>query len=237
MALHAATSFLAGFACRSQCGPIPCHAELTSRASRPFKLSLYLHSARLYELGAGPGLLQDQRPFVRVAIGDKTKETELGDWVKESNTWRFREVLTFEVSPGDDITVFLCCSTRYDLWVASLALTSRCVGEVRFPVSAALQRLRLEDCDTEGIFYVTPMMQLETASSGRNMGQVLMSFRTMQPPPHKAGHLERWCGTEGASYTTAEEDTDVEDHPCRLSVHAERGPGVRTVGVAWNDMH
>ncbi len=52
-----------------------------------------------------------------------------------------------------------------------------------------------------------------------------------------------WCqlpGVDNATYTTAEDDTDVDLDSSRLSVHAPDDvmePGVRSLGVVWHDPH
>eukprot|EP00443_Scrippsiella_acuminata_P013205 CAMPEP_0115316838 /NCGR_PEP_ID=MMETSP0270-20121206/78341_1 /TAXON_ID=71861 /ORGANISM="Scrippsiella trochoidea, Strain CCMP3099" /LENGTH=78 /DNA_ID=CAMNT_0002736281 /DNA_START=119 /DNA_END=351 /DNA_ORIENTATION=- len=76
-----------------------------------------IHTASLDKLSR-PGMVQDQRPFVIIRVGDRTKETELGDWSKEKQHWCFREAITVEVVTTDDISVEVSCTTKYDFWVA-----------------------------------------------------------------------------------------------------------------------
>jgi len=194
--------------------------------------------------------VQNQRPFARVTVNDKTKETELGDWAKDTGEWRFREILTLEVSPSDEITVQLYCATKYELWLASLSLTSRRVGEVCFPVSGVLPKLRQEDRDTEGIFYVTPVLSFDTVYDGRNTGRVFLSFETTQAPPSTKAHIDRWCSPwsgRAATYEREDDDdvcsgvTDL-DNSCRSSIYSIGHPAVnahseiasvRPAAVVW----
>lgn len=92
---------------------------------------------------AGPGVVQDQRPYVSIRINDKLKETELADWSPEKEQWCFREaprwrleacssvaeVITLEVLPEDEIFVAVSSSTKYDFWLASVQLTNTKLGE------------------------------------------------------------------------------------------------------------
>lgn len=241
-----ATGLLAGYACRSHCGEGPCRAKLSTRlGSRPFKLSLCIHSAHLDKL-AGPGLVQNQRPYVCVTVGDKTKETELGDWSKEANEWRFREVITFEVNENDEVSVGIFCTTKYHLWVASVSLTSHRVGEVCFPISAILPRLRQEDRDTEGIFYITPVLAFDAIHDGKNNGRVFASFETTQPPPQK-GSRDGWCNFSGAPRCYEADDDDASmysdlDNTDRSAIHSLHPvltgevPHARPVGTVWRDV-
>merc|ERR1719162_845431 len=120
-------AFFGGYACATGCNNLPCRARLAERG-RSFKLSILIHSASLNEMD-GPGLVQNERPFVGITVGDKKKETELGDWSKEKGQWCFREIMTLEVSPCDELTLVVTCSTRYSLWLATVSLTSRRLGE------------------------------------------------------------------------------------------------------------
>eukprot|EP00746_Dinoflagellata_sp_MGD_P166256 gnl/MRDRNA2_/MRDRNA2_96020_c0_seq1.p1 gnl/MRDRNA2_/MRDRNA2_96020_c0~~gnl/MRDRNA2_/MRDRNA2_96020_c0_seq1.p1 ORF type:complete len:289 (+),score=42.08 gnl/MRDRNA2_/MRDRNA2_96020_c0_seq1:70-936(+) len=218
-----AAAFIAGGMCKSNCTPAPCTAGACEMhdGSRPFKLSIRFLSAYLQELDK-PGLMQNQRPSVSVAVADRTKETEPGDWAKDPGEWRFNEALTLEVFPSSELTFAVNCSTRYDLLVASVSFRSTQMGEARCPVDTVLTRLRPEDRDTEGMCYASPVMTFEVVQTGKVTGRLRVSFETQQCPPlHKlmgrGGHLDRWCswaGSGGPSYAEADDESDWEG-PCR----------------------
>eukprot|EP00927_Polykrikos_kofoidii_P057254 TRINITY_DN51376_c0_g1_i1.p1 TRINITY_DN51376_c0_g1~~TRINITY_DN51376_c0_g1_i1.p1 ORF type:complete len:239 (-),score=30.41 TRINITY_DN51376_c0_g1_i1:266-982(-) len=193
--LGSGLSFMAGFACRSGCGSLPCQARLSSSA-RQFKLSVSVHSADIECLNGGPGLVTNQRPYVGISVGDKTKETELGDWSKERGQWCFNEAITVLVDPREEITLSVACSTRYNLYVAALSVTSQRMGEICFPVSSVLSRLRAEDRDTDGIVYCTSVIGFDVVQEGRVMGRVYLSFETSTPPPSQkpASDVDKLCG-------------------------------------------
>jgi len=177
--------FLAGYVTRAQCGAIPCAASLKSGSTaRPFKLSIVLHSATVQQISR-PGMVQvtDKRPYVCVRVGERSKETELGDWNKDTERWGFREVLTLEVVPSDEVSVAAYCSTKYDFLLASVQLTSSKVGEACFPVSSVLPRLQPEDRDTDGMLWSTPVIPFDVLQDGNATATVYLSFETTQAPP------------------------------------------------------
>jgi len=192
--LNLLASFGAGYACRSTCGDIPCRTRLT-QPGRPFKLSILVHSASLDAVN-GPGLVQNQRPYIGVSVGDKIKETELGDWSKDRGQWIFREIITVEVREEDEVCVQVSTSSRYNLLVATVSVSSSRLGELCFPISAVFPRLRGEDRDAQGIVYVTPVIPFDILQEGRTMGRVYLSFETKMPPPSGklSSHCEDFCG-------------------------------------------
>eukprot|EP00747_Dinoflagellata_sp_TGD_P185493 gnl/TRDRNA2_/TRDRNA2_42059_c0_seq1.p1 gnl/TRDRNA2_/TRDRNA2_42059_c0~~gnl/TRDRNA2_/TRDRNA2_42059_c0_seq1.p1 ORF type:complete len:244 (-),score=29.38 gnl/TRDRNA2_/TRDRNA2_42059_c0_seq1:229-960(-) len=203
-------AFIGGFACRHQCSNLPCRARL-SPVGRPFKLSVLVHSTSLHG-NDGPGLVQNQRPYVGVTVGDKTKETELGDWSKERGQWAFREILTMEVTVDDEFVVVVSGSTRYNLLVASVSLTSCRIGEICVPVVSVLPRLRVEDRDTDGMVYATPVLPFDVVLDGRNTGRVYLSFETKtQPPSPKMLGAHRFCGIGGSGLYRSDQETDASD--------------------------
>jgi len=231
---QSAASFFAGYACRSQCGNIPCKGRLKN-SQRPFKLSIYVHCATIEAID-GPSMLKDQRPYIAVRVGDKTKETEHGDWSRERGQWCFREVITMEVVPHDDVLVELSCSTTYDLWLASLSLSSRRLGEAGFPVCAVLPRLKPEDRDTDGIVYATPVIPFDARHEGRPVARVYLSFESNQAPPPTtkfkgmdqcSTNCNHWCGTIQTSPTKSQVTASLESQsPCEFtSPYAVSGLG------------
>jgi hypothetical protein len=158
----------------------------------------------------GPGFVQNQRPFVVVSVGDKTKETELGDWSKEKGQWCFREVITMEVNMTDEMSITLDSSKRYNLYLASVSVNNQRVGELCFPVSSVLPRLRAEDRDTEGLIYATPVMGYDFTQDGKVAGRVYLSFETKTPPPSlKRGDADRCCGLSDGGFGVYRCDEDT----------------------------
>eukprot|EP00931_Biecheleriopsis_adriatica_P107356 TRINITY_DN81700_c0_g1_i1.p1 TRINITY_DN81700_c0_g1~~TRINITY_DN81700_c0_g1_i1.p1 ORF type:complete len:222 (+),score=47.37 TRINITY_DN81700_c0_g1_i1:79-744(+) len=195
---QSAMGFIAGYACRAQCGGMPCAASLKSGHTRPFKLSIVIHSATVEKISS-PGVVQDQRPYVVVRIGDKVKETELGDWSKEKEQWCFREVITLEVIPGDEVSLAVYSSTKYDFWLAAVQLTSTKIGEACFPVSSVMPRLNPEDRDADGIVYTTPVIPFDVRDDGDTTARMYLSFETTQAPQNPRGYkLNGGCCETGA---------------------------------------
>lgn len=207
MALQGAMSFFAGYACANGCNNLPCKTRFNERG-RTFKLSILIHSASLNE-NDGPGLVQNERPFMTVTMGDKKKETELGDWSKEKGQWCFREVITMEVSMTEEMSVVVESSKRYNLYVASVSVQNHRVGELCFPVASVLNRLRAEDRDTDGLVYETPVMGFDITQDGKVAGKIYLSFETKSPPPSiKKGDADRCCGLGGGDGTYREFRSD-----------------------------
>eukprot|EP00929_Paragymnodinium_shiwhaense_P118874 TRINITY_DN90774_c0_g1_i1.p1 TRINITY_DN90774_c0_g1~~TRINITY_DN90774_c0_g1_i1.p1 ORF type:complete len:268 (-),score=62.79 TRINITY_DN90774_c0_g1_i1:135-938(-) len=187
-----AASFLAGYTCRSGCGALPCKGQWRAgSAGRPFKLSIIVHSATLEDVSS-PGMVHDQRPYVSLRVGDKTKETELGDWDKEKSLekgrWYFRETITLEVSITDELHLDVSCSTKYELWVASITLNSTHIGEVAFPVFSVFPKMKPEDRDDAGIVYATPVIPIDVSHKGKITARLYLSFETNQAPPSRSKH-------------------------------------------------
>lgn len=196
--LQAGLAFIGGYAVKAHCIDIGCSAKCITSEDRNFKLTVVVRSAVIADASGGPGLIENMRPVVGVSTPDKTKETELGDWSKEDGVWRFQEVITLTVSASDEISVYLSCSTRYNLYVAAVSLTSRRVGEVAIPVSQLIPGLRAEDRDAEGLVHATPVMAFDVTEDGRVgkvTGRVHLSFETKTPlPVLLAGNRESCCG-------------------------------------------
>jgi len=194
MAVQGAMAFLGGYACATQCANMPCRARLAERG-KSFKLSILIHSASVNVID-GPGIVSNERPFVTVTVGDKKKETELGDWSKEKEQWCFREVITVEVNTTDEMSVVVDASKRYNLYVASVSVQNHHVGELCFPVASVLPRLRAEDRDADGLIYATPVMSFDFTLDGKVAGRVYLSFETKNPPPsQKRGDADPCCAT------------------------------------------
>eukprot|EP00440_Ansanella_granifera_P062337 gb/GFBE01067588.1/.p1 GENE.gb/GFBE01067588.1/~~gb/GFBE01067588.1/.p1 ORF type:complete len:196 (+),score=40.50 gb/GFBE01067588.1/:1-588(+) len=185
-------SFGMGFMSKSSCGDVmPCRAAL-SWGGKPFKLSFCIHSATV----EGDDVSSSSKPYVTVNAGDKSKQTELGDWSREDGRWTFREVLTMEVNADDEACISISCNQQYDLVVAALSLASRCVGEVCVPIASVLPQLQVEDRDIEGMVYVTPNIGFDLMKDGVKTGRAFMSFETKQPPPNllrASGTSDAWC--------------------------------------------
>lgn len=235
-----AMSFFAGYACRSHCESLPCRARLAERG-RSFKLSILIHSASLNNVD-GPGLVQNQRPFVVVTVGDKTKETELGDWSKEKGQWCFREVITVEVNMTEEMAIVIDASKRYNLYVASVSVNNQRIGELCFPVASVLPRLRAEDRDAEGLIYATPVMGYDITQDGTITGRVYLSFETKNPPPSsKREDADRCCGLSSTGFTVyrnSEDDTTTAGTLSEIGSESERwGPrfGSTQDDCSWHD--
>jgi hypothetical protein len=147
-----------------------------------------------------------------VSVGDKKKETELGDWSKEKGQWCFREVITMEVNPTEELSVVVDSSKRYNLYVASVSVQNHKVGELCFPVASVLNRLRAEDRDTEGLIYATPVISFDITQEGKVTGKIYLSFETKSPPQSlKKGDVDRCCGlapdTLYREYRSGEDDS------------------------------
>jgi len=225
MALQGTISFFAGYACANGCNNLPCKARLSERG-RSFKLSILIHSASLNEVD-GPGLVQNERPMVGITVGDKRKETELGDWSKEKNQWCFREVITLEVNLADEMSVVVDASKRYDLYVASVSVQNHRVGELCFPVASVLNRLRAEDRDTDGLMYATPSMSFDITQEGRIAGRVYLSFETKTPPPSlKRGEADSCCGlgSSDGKYREYRNNEDDISTDCSDTERCQWGP-------------
>jgi len=174
-------SFGIGYLSKAQCAEaMPCKPVLGWRG-RPFKISLCIHSVKI-EGQDGSRVPAGKRPFVTVSAGDRTKQTEMGDWSRERGQWCFSEVITMEVSPHEEVCVSVVCNQQYDLVVAQLALSSRNVGEVCVPVGSVLPRLEREDRDIDGLIYVTPSISFDLLKEGVKTGRAELSFETKQPP-------------------------------------------------------
>jgi len=211
MAVQGVAAFLGGYACRAQCANLPCRARL-SPAGKNFKLSILVHSASLNEVM--PGLVQNQRPFIDITVGDKNKQTELGDWAKDRGHWCFREIITLEVNMNDECMINCTASTRYNLYVASVSVNNTNIGELCFPVTSVLPRLRAEDRDTEGLIYATPVMGYDITQDGKVTGRIYLSFETKTPPPSKKGKdPDRCCAftSDDEGIYRGEESTTASD--------------------------
>eukprot|EP00439_Symbiodinium_sp_Y106_P055945 s2123_g7.t2 len=218
--LQSAASFLAGYAFRAQCGSFPCAASCKGAANtRPFKLSIVIHSAAVEKIG-GPGLVQDQRPYVSIRINDKLKETELGDWSSEKEQWCFREVITLEVVPTDEVFVAVSSSTKYDFWLASVQLTSTKIGEACFPVFSVIPRLRQEDAlpcskifldrDEDGMVWSSPIIPFDVRDDGTTTARTYLSFETTQAPGNNPRSHKI---SEGCCQMSRKWDADDDDGP------------------------
>ncbi|CAJ1361963.1 unnamed protein product [Effrenium voratum] len=172
----------------SHCGDLlPCRAGI-AWGGKPFKLSFCIHSLVLEGEESG----SSSKPFVIVNTVSKSKQTELGDWTQEDSRWSFREVLTMEVSPDEEVSISACCHQQLDLLVAAFSLAARSVGEVCVPVASVLPQLQVEDRDIEGVVYVTPNIGFDLLKDGVKTGRVYLAFETKHPV-RSALPAETWC--------------------------------------------
>jgi len=128
-------------------------------------------------------VFQNQWPSVGITVGERTKETEHGDWSPDAKRWCFYETITVVATLSDEISVFVSCSTKYNLYVASVSWISQRIGEVCLPVSKIMGRLKLEDRDSDGLIYTTPVLNFDVVQEGRCTGRVYLSFETRTAPP------------------------------------------------------
>mmetsp|Transcript_15687 Transcript_15687/g.36660 ORF Transcript_15687/g.36660 Transcript_15687/m.36660 type:complete len:247 (-) Transcript_15687:45-785(-) len=238
--LQAGMGFLGGYACRSSCASLPCKATLNA-PGRSFKLGIMVHSATLNQVDK-PGLFENQRPLVGITIGDRTKETEHGDWSKDKGHWCFSEMVTVVVNTSDEITVSVACSTKYNLYVASISLMSRRMGEFCFPVASILSQLKVEDRDAEGLTYTTPVVHFDVIQNGRCTGRVHLSFETKTTPPsHKIlDAADQCCGWANASFELHFDDDEpaasVRSSPS-FPLHARQNDVLAMRGVSRSCHH
>merc|ERR1719408_1131103 len=104
-------------------------------------------------------------------------------------------------------------------------MTSQRVGEVCFPVSDVMLKLRAEDRDVDGLVWVTPVIGLDVMLDGRQAGRVYLSFETNQPPPsRKAALFARGCVFEASGQREVDQDdlSDIET-TCRSTFRVNEG--------------
>eukprot|EP00933_Yihiella_yeosuensis_P080257 TRINITY_DN93669_c0_g1_i1.p1 TRINITY_DN93669_c0_g1~~TRINITY_DN93669_c0_g1_i1.p1 ORF type:complete len:207 (-),score=21.84 TRINITY_DN93669_c0_g1_i1:418-1038(-) len=196
--LQWAAPFLAGFACRSHFGALPCSAHWKgTTVDRPYKLSIIIQSAVVGEISGQSGFrggchtCQDQRPYVVVRVGDKIKETELGDWSSEKQQWLFHEVITVEVMPTDKLFLAVSSTMKYDFGLWALQLSSRQIGEACFQLASLLPQLKPKDPKEGDIFRTTSVMPLDVWHEGTATANVYLSFETCEvSPAHRKGNMD-----------------------------------------------
>jgi hypothetical protein len=127
------------------------------------------------------------RPFVTVLCGDKKKKTELGTWSQQQGEWQFKEAITLEVTPEEEICIQVSCSQQYDLVLAAVELSASLIGEVCFPVSSVLPKLAGEDRDVDGFVHATPVLGFDLLSKGTQSGRIYMSVETRHLPSQSGG--------------------------------------------------
>jgi len=177
-----ASSAAIGFFAKASCDIVP----KISWRSNSFKLSFCISNFAPASQDGGSG----QRPFVVVSCGDRKKKTEIGTWSQEKGEWQFREVITLEVSPEEEVTIQVSCAQQYNLLLAAVELSASLIGEVFFPVSSVLPKLREEDRDIDGIMHATPVMGFDLLDRGAKVGRIYVSMET--------SHLPSQRGTSGA---------------------------------------
>lgn len=163
-----------GFFAKASCDMVP----KVSWRSNSFKLSFCISSYKPASLDNGPG----QRPFVTVIVGDKKKKTELGTWSQQHGEWQFRETITLEVAPEDEVAIQVSCSQQYDFGLAAVELASSLLGEVCFPVSSVLPKLRAEERDIDGVVHTTQVIGFDILNAGARTGRIFTAMETRHPP-------------------------------------------------------
>jgi len=172
---------------------MPCRTHLAN-SRRSFKFGVVVHGVTMSQSG-GPGVFENQWPSVGITVGERTKETEHGDWSPDANRWCFNETIMVVATMSDEISVFVSCSTKYNLYVASVSWISQRIGEVCLPVSQLMGRLKLEDRDSDGLIYTTPVLNFDVVQEGRCTGRVYLSFETRTAPPvQRLVDPDRLCG-------------------------------------------
>jgi len=95
---------------------------------------------------------------------------------------------------------------RYTAFFSSSS-ASRLIGQWSLSVSEILPRLRVQDRDTEGLVYASPVIGFDIVQDGKMAGRVFLSFETKTPPRlfnnddesmvSVMGSAERWEGPLG----------------------------------------
>mmetsp|Transcript_20963 Transcript_20963/g.55936 ORF Transcript_20963/g.55936 Transcript_20963/m.55936 type:complete len:211 (-) Transcript_20963:202-834(-) len=206
--LSALSASVAGLSARSACTGIPCRPALAR--GRSYKMGFCIHSVSFDETAdAADDRLPSgtRRPFVSVTVGDRSKETEMGDFCKDKEHWSFREVVTLESCVDEDVTIAVKVSQQYNLLIAALAMNTTVVCEVNFPMMSVLPRLKMEDRDVDGIVYASEPIRFDLSKDGRKMGRAYVTFETRNPPP-RIGQVESsdpWCSLGGRRGRSAKE--------------------------------
>mmetsp|Transcript_12068 Transcript_12068/g.28339 ORF Transcript_12068/g.28339 Transcript_12068/m.28339 type:complete len:192 (+) Transcript_12068:74-649(+) len=159
---------------------VPCRASCP--AGGAFKLTVWIHTVSLDEQNDRKPAVS-KRPWVEVAIGRKTKQTEPGDWRSEDERWHFEESITSEVTAKDEALISVMCSQQYNLGIAALALSDNKLGELCIHVASVLPQLQAEEREFEGVLYTTPKISFDFHKDGAKVGRMVLSFRSKQPPP------------------------------------------------------
>lgn len=180
--LNAITASVAGLTARSLCDNFPC--RLSRARGRTFKMGFCIHTVCFDERDVANDRLPtgSRRPFVSVTVGDRSKDTELGEVSQFRGQWSFREMVTLEAGLDEDVTIAVKVSQEYDLLFAALALNTDELCEVSFPMACVLPRLKMEDRDVEGLIYTTEPVRFDLSKDGRRVGRACVSFETRTPP-------------------------------------------------------
>jgi len=110
-----------------------------------------------------------------------------------------------KVNATDRIHASISYTSGYSLFSSSSA--SRLIGQWSLSVSEILPRLRVQDRDTEGLVYASPVIGFDIVQDGKMAGRVFLSFETKTPPRlfnnddesmvSVMGSAERWEGPLG----------------------------------------
>mmetsp|Transcript_20625 Transcript_20625/g.64949 ORF Transcript_20625/g.64949 Transcript_20625/m.64949 type:complete len:190 (+) Transcript_20625:88-657(+) len=184
-------SFGAGLSAKRHLSDLlPCRMAMRCGAGQSFKLSACIHSVSLTSQPGSSGS-SGSRPFVTVSVGSRTKKTEPGDWRADEGQWYFHESITAEVTHKDELLISVVCPRQYDLGLAAVALSDRCIGDVCVHVASVLPQLQPEERDLEGHIFVTQSINFDLHNEGAKTGRVVISFETKQVPGRDEGEFVR----------------------------------------------
>lgn len=206
-----------GFFAKASCDLVP----KVSWRSNTFKLSFVISSFS----PSSQDNASAQRPFVTVIAGDNKKKTELATWCQQQGEWQFSETITLEVAPEEEVTIQVSCAQQYSLGLAAVELASSLIGEVCFPVSSVVPKLRAEDRNYDGIMHTTEAIGFDITAKGARTGRVYVAMETRSPPSaQKKGSSGVMAIADTCMDTKAIADTKSSAFPqTREHMYSERG--------------
>jgi len=127
-------------------------------------------------------MTQSQKPSITVAGGDRELETHFGEWSPDKGQWCFREAVELKVQRHGALAVAVAATTTLPL-IGSVGTPPRRVAETRISIQEILPRLRVQDRDSEGLVYCTPVVGFPLAKGAVDTGLVYLSFETKTQIP------------------------------------------------------